>query len=143
MITTVWTITIIGILCFSLRSCLYRKILPCYSTNKPPHPHTELQQVIPSPSSTPHPETNEATNIDPKKCNFYNVLTTSQLEVPTPNAGEKEHKTTSSQNTNASRAQQFSNADKFKDKITLTTGNSTVQEETNDTQTYSPKYQLH
>jgi len=66
IITTVCTITIIGILCFSLRSCLYHKILPCFSTHKPPNPHTELQ-VIPSPSSTPHPETNEATNIDPQK----------------------------------------------------------------------------
>jgi hypothetical protein len=66
IITTVCIITIIGILCFSLRSCLYHKILPCISTNKPPNPHTELQ-AIPSSFSTHHPETNEATNDDPPK----------------------------------------------------------------------------
>jgi hypothetical protein len=66
IITTVCTITIIGILCFSLRSRIYRQILPCFSTHKPPNPHTELQ-VIPSTSSTPNAETNEATNIDSQK----------------------------------------------------------------------------
>ena len=66
IIKTVCTITIIGILCFTLRSYLHREISPCYSTRKLSNPHTELQ-VIPSPSSTPHPETNEATNIDPQK----------------------------------------------------------------------------
>jgi hypothetical protein len=69
IITTVCTVTIVGILCFSLRSCLYIKILPCFPTFRPshkhPNPHTELP-VIPS-SSTPLPERNEATNIDPQK----------------------------------------------------------------------------
>jgi len=59
IITTVCTITIIGILCFSLRSRIYRQILPCFSTHKPPNSHTELQ-VIPSTSSIPNPGTNEA-----------------------------------------------------------------------------------
>ena len=66
IITTVCTITIIAILCFSLRSRIYRQILPCFYTYKPPNPHTELQ-VIPPLSSTPNPETNEATNIDSQK----------------------------------------------------------------------------
>jgi len=39
IITTVCTITIIGIHCFSLRSCLYRKKLPCFL-------HTNLQTLI-------------------------------------------------------------------------------------------------
>jgi hypothetical protein len=64
IITTVCTITIIGILCFSLRYYLYRRILPCFPTHKPQTP--ELQ-VIPSSSSTPHPGTNEATDPDPQK----------------------------------------------------------------------------
>jgi len=62
VITTVCTITFIGILCFSLRSHIYRKILPCFPTHKTRNPDTELQ-VIPSPS-TPNPESSEATNID-------------------------------------------------------------------------------
>jgi len=65
VITTVCSITLIGILCFSLRSHIYRQILPCFPTRKPPYPHTELQ-VIPAPS-TPNPETSVATNIDLQK----------------------------------------------------------------------------
>jgi len=50
VIATVCTITFIGTLCFSLRSHIYRLILPCFPTHKPPKTHTELQ-VIPSPST--------------------------------------------------------------------------------------------
>jgi len=38
VIATVCTITFIGTLCFSLRSHIYRKILPCFLTHKPPEP---------------------------------------------------------------------------------------------------------
>ena len=66
IITTVCTITIIGILCFSLRSCLYRKILPLFfyiQTSKPSYRTSSYPITI---LHTP-PETNEATNIDHQK----------------------------------------------------------------------------
>jgi hypothetical protein len=66
IITTVCTVTIVGTFCFSLRFCLYCKILPCIFTNKPLNLQTELK-TFPSSSSTPRPETNETTNEDPKK----------------------------------------------------------------------------
>jgi hypothetical protein len=76
VIATVYTITFIGTLCFSLRSHIYRQILPCFPTQKS---HTELQ-VIPSTSSTPNPETSEGTNIDSQK-NL--ILTTYSLQQAT------------------------------------------------------------
>jgi hypothetical protein len=84
IITSICTITIIGILCFSLHYYLYHRILPCFPTHKPPTP--ELQ-VIPSSSSTPHPGTNEATDIDPQK---KVLATTSLLEGIIPSAKQDE-----------------------------------------------------
>jgi hypothetical protein len=115
IVTTVCTAKIIGILCFFPRSYLHRTFLPCYSTCKLPEPHTEFQ-VIPSPSSTPHQEANDAMNIDSQKTNFYDIFVTgSQLEVQTLNAGERKqasprHHPASEQ---CSEAHEFCNASKF------------------------------
>ena len=76
VIATVCAITFIGTLCFSLRSHIYRQILPCFPAHKPPKPHTELQ-VIPSPS-TPNPETSEATNIDSPKSVIFTTYSLQQ-----------------------------------------------------------------
>jgi len=62
IIAIVCLIMFIGTLCFSLRSHIYRQILPWFSTHKPPKPHTELQ-VIPSPSTPTQKQAKQPTLI--------------------------------------------------------------------------------